>query len=271
MRFAAWNVAHQIRQRPFPKPVLQAFLSLRPDVVIFTEYVPGPDHERVLADLSDAGFAGIHVSERVERQNQVLLATKLPSSVGAWIAPAIRPQIPPNLLHVVIPELDLNVVGLRIPMFVSGDSASEHEYRGWLREQADKWGEHPTVVMGDLNAGPHRARSWQWRSLESFAEAGWSLVTPVEGWSYMSKTGHCSVIDHGLLSAGLSCVESKYVTEADGVVLAGRHPAAPSDHAVFVMDIEVDEVEATAKGTPPRTPRGKRILHGPRSTDPLRP
>jgi hypothetical protein len=256
MRFAAWNVAHQIRLRPFQQQVLQAFLSLGPDVIIFTEYVPGPDHERVLADLADAGFAGIHVSERVERQNQVLLATRLPSSVGAWVAPAIRPQVPPNLLHVVIPELELNVVGLRIPMFMSGDSASEHEYRGWLREQADDWGEHSTVVMGDLNAGPHRPRSWQWRSLKSFAAAGWSLVTPAAGWSYMSKTGHSSIIDHGLLSPGLSCVESMYVTDADGIVLSGRHPPAPSDHAVFVMDIDTDVVGNDPGGRPLFLARG---------------
>ena len=253
MRFAAWNVAHQIRQRPFPKPVLQAFLSLRPDVVIFTEYVPGPDHERVLADLSDAGFAGIHVSERVERQNQVLLATKLPSIAGAWAAPAIRPQVPPNLLHAVIPELELNIVGLRIPMFVSGDSASEREYRGWLREQADEWGKQSAVVMGDLNVGPHRPRSWQWRSLQSFTEAGWSVVTPTEGWSYMSKTGHSSLIDHGLLSRGLNCVNASYVIEANGAALAGRHPPAPSDHALLVVDVEFGYGEGTLSEETSRT------------------
>ena len=99
MRFAAWNVAHQIRLRPLPPEVLRAFLTLEPDVILFTEYVPGPDHERVVADLTDAGFAGIHISDRVERQNQVLVATRMASERGPWIAPAIRPQVPPNFLQ----------------------------------------------------------------------------------------------------------------------------------------------------------------------------
>ena len=239
MRFAAWNVAHQIRQRPFPPEVVQAFLTLEPDVVVFTEYVPGPDHERVVGDLTAAGFTGIHISDRVERQNQVLVATKKASERGSWVAPSIRPQVPPNFLHVVISELDLHIVGLRIPMFVSGDSAGEHLYREWIRDQAAVWGARPTVVIGDLNTGPHRPRSWQWRSLESFAEEGWSVVTPAEGWSYMGKTGNTSRIDHTLLSPGLVATEARYVAEADGVVLAGKYPAAYSDHAVIVIDAEM--------------------------------
>ena len=130
MRFAAWNVAHQIRQRPFPPEVLHAFLTLEPDVVVFTEYVPGPDHERVVEDLAAAGFAGVHISNRIERQNQVLVATRMASERGPWTAPAIRPQVPSNFLHVTVPELDLQDVGLRIPMFVSGDSAGEQLCRG---------------------------------------------------------------------------------------------------------------------------------------------
>jgi hypothetical protein len=239
MRFAAWNVAHQIRQRPFPTEVMQAFLSLEPDVVVFTEYVPGSDHERVVADLTAAGFAGIHVSDRVERQNQILVATRMVSERGAWVAPDIRPQVPPNFLHVVVPEMGLQIVGLRVPMFIAGDSASEHEYREWLRTQANEWGNYPTILVGDLNAGPHRARSWQWRSLESFTEDGWSLVTPSDGWSYMSKTGHTSCIDHGLLSPTMVAADARYVPAAGGVTLAGRHPPAPSDHAVLVIDAEL--------------------------------
>ena len=239
MRFAAWNVAHQIRPRPFPAEEMQAFLTLEPDVVVLTEYVPGPDHERVVADLTAAGCAGVHISDRVERQNQVLVATRMASQRGDWLAPDIRPQIPPNFLHVVIPELDLQVVGLRIPMFVSGDTASERRYRGWLREQATEWGLHPTIIVGDLNVGPHRPRSWQWRSLESFAEAGWSLVTPLAGWSYMSKTEHTSRIDHALLSPALTATDTRYVTAAGGMMLAGRHPPAPSDHAVLMIDTKI--------------------------------
>ena len=250
MRIAAWNVAHQIRQRPFPAEVLRAFLILEPDVVVFTEYVPGPDHDRVVADLTDAGFAGIHISDRVERQNQVLVATRMTSESGSWAAPPIRPQVPPNFLHVEVPELDLQIVGLRIPMFVSGDSAGEHLYRDWIRDQAPEWGARPTVVIGDLNVGPHKARSWQWRSLESFAEEGWSVVTPAEGWSYMSKTGTTFKIDHALLSPGLMVREARHVEEADGVVLAGKHPPAYSDHAVLVIDAEFS-YQGLPVGIPP--------------------
>ena len=110
----------------------------------------------------------------------------------------------------------LHIVGIRIPMSVSGDTASERLFRGWLWEQASDWGQHPTIIEGDLNGGPHCARSWQWRSLQSFVEAGWTLITPSEGWSYMSKTGHSSRIDHGLLSAAVTATNARYVTEAGG-------------------------------------------------------
>ena len=236
MRIAAWNVAHQIRQRPFPPEVLRAFLTLEPDVVVLTEYVPGPDHARVVTDLSHAGFHGVHISDRVERQNQVLVATRARSLRGPWSAPAHRPQVPPNFLHVEVPELDLQIVGLRIPMFVRGDTAGEHEYRDWIRDQASAWGARRTVVIGDMNTGPERARSWQWRSLASFAEEGWSVVTPTEGWSYMGKRGNTSRIDHALLSPGLVAKEAGYVAEAGGMVLAAKHPPAYSDHAVLVID-----------------------------------
>jgi len=240
LRIAAWNVAHQIRQRLFPTEVLRAFLTLEPDVVVFTEYVPGPDHKRIVAGLADAGFAGIHISDRVERQNQVLVATRAASTRGSWSAPTIRPQIPPNFLHVTVPEVDLQVVGLRIPMFVRGDTAGEHLYRDWIREQSAVWGERRTVAIGDLNTGPDRARSWQWRSLAGFADEGWSVVTPEEGWSYMGKRGHTSRIDHALLSSGLEAVGSRYVAEVDGAVLAGKQLPAYSDHAVLVVGIESD-------------------------------
>jgi len=239
MRIAAWNVAHQIRQRPFPTEVLRAFLTLEPDVVVFTEYPPGPDHGRAVADLADAGFSGIHISDRVERQNQVLVATRMVSECGSWAAPPIRPQVPPNFLHVVIPRLDLRVVGLRIPMFVRGDTAGEHLYRDWIRDQAPEWGTRPTVVIGDLNVGPHRARSWQWRSLTSFAEEDWIVVTPGEGWSYMGRKGHTTRIDHALLSPGLVAKDTRYTVEAGGMVMAGNQPPAYSDHAVLVVDAEL--------------------------------
>jgi len=191
-----------------------------------------------LADLEDSGFASAHVSARAERQNQVLVATRACSRPGSWGAPPLRPQIPPNFLHVDIPGEGLQVVGLRVPMFVSGDSAGEHEYRDWLLAQAPRWGEQPTVVIGDLNVGPHRARSWQYRSLMSFENDGWNVVTPDEGWSYKSRRGTTVRIDHAILAPGLRASCARYVAESGGLRLAGKHPPAYSDHAVLLVEVE---------------------------------
>ncbi len=234
LRLAAWNIAHQIRQRSVPKAAIDALLSLGPDVLVLTEYVPGPDHERVVADLGDAGFARVHMSDRVERQNQVLVATRTPSRRGYITPPGSRPQVPPNLLHVVTPPM--HVVGLRIPMFVRGDTQGEHEYREWLREQAPEWGQRPTVVIGDMNADP-ATRNWRGRLLVSYVTDGWTVVSPTEGWSYLGKTGHTSRIDHALLSPGLVATCTRYVTEVGGYAFAGV-PGALSDHAVLVVDAE---------------------------------
>jgi endonuclease/exonuclease/phosphatase family metal-dependent hydrolase len=239
MRLAAWNIAHQIRQRPVPKAAIDALLSLAPDVLVFTECVPGPDHERVVADLGEAGFARAHMTDRVERQNQVLVATIPPSRRGYITPPGSRPQVPPNLLHVVLDDPLLHVIGLRIPMFVRGDTEGEHEYREWLRAQAPVWGREPTIIIGDLNADP-AMRNWRGLLLASYATDGWTVAAPAEGWSYIGKTGHTSRIDHALLSPGLVATSARYVTEVDGYAFAGT-TGALSDHAVLVVDVEGDD------------------------------
>jgi endonuclease/exonuclease/phosphatase family metal-dependent hydrolase len=240
MRISAWNIAHQTRKKRIPRAAIDALVALAPDVLVLTEYVPGPDHARAVADLREAGFTNIHITDRVERQNQVLLATRSPSHVGDTTPPSSRHQVPPNLLHAVIDTPRLHVIGLRIPMFVRGDTQGEHEYREWLRAQAPTWGRQPTVVIGDLNADPAIARSWRARLLASYADDGWSIASPAHGWSFMGKRGHTARIDHALLSPGLTARDAQYVTEAGECVFAGRDGAV-SDHAVLVVEIELPD------------------------------
>ena len=44
VRLLAWNVNHRMRPRHIPTWVAEIIGEQRPDIVVLTEYVEGPDH-----------------------------------------------------------------------------------------------------------------------------------------------------------------------------------------------------------------------------------
>lgn len=75
MRIIAWNVNHRAARHAIPDWVGTAIAAERPDAVVLTEYVVGPDHGRFTEELRELGLRHQDVTERVGRNNQVLLAT----------------------------------------------------------------------------------------------------------------------------------------------------------------------------------------------------
>jgi hypothetical protein len=56
LRIIAWNINHRARRKRIPAALPAGILSLDPYVVVLTEYVEGPDHERFCEDLKACDF-----------------------------------------------------------------------------------------------------------------------------------------------------------------------------------------------------------------------
>lgn len=236
MRLLTWNVAHQARPRVIRPELARAIASLAPDVVVLTEYVVGDSHAGFTDALRAGGLSQTCVSARARGQNQVLIASRLPSEEGEIRAPALAPQVPPNLLHVRLRTIGLELVGLRIPMFAA--AAQKWAYWDWLAAAAEQLRGRRCVILGDFNADPTRPGSASGVRLRQLAAQGWTLALPPRGWSFRTHAGRESRLDHALVSASLGPVHSRYVVDRGGFHFAGAHKNALSDHAALLLRLD---------------------------------
>src|SRR5947209_8494405 len=121
MRLVAWNLNHRIRQMAIPWWIVPAIAILSPDVLVLTEYVPGPSHEQFLSGLSDAGLRYSRVSRFTAGQNHILIAARLKLEPTPIAVPSEIPYLNTNTLCVEIPDAGFRVLGLRVPYFKSKD------------------------------------------------------------------------------------------------------------------------------------------------------
>ena len=234
MRILGWNVGHQTRRKPIPVMAGQALVSLEPDVVVLTEYVADESHGDFLRTLRDAGLTLIEPSPYVRGQNQVLIASRWGCEVGSSIPPRLSAATAPNRLHLRLPTPGFDLIGLRVPMFKV--SRLRKDYWDWLEGAVLAMGSRPTVLIGDLNADPGRARRVGGAHLGRLSAQGWRVATPAAGWSFVGKTGRTSRLDHAILSHHFhKDSESRYIAERSGFRFAGVREY--SDHAVLCVDV----------------------------------
>ena len=237
MRLISWNVNHRTFRRPLPTTLPAALLSLEPDAVVLTEYVAAEDHPVLLAALSDAGFASIHVSAEKRGHNQVLLATRDPSEVLQYSPVAPDSHAANNILIVTLAPLGLTIMGIRVPYYRK--ARAWQEYWNWMESMLSAYTRRSAVAVGDFNVDPRRGRSRGVPSLRRLCAAGWQLPDPKGDWSYWSVRGHHSRIDHVLCSASIEVERAEYVAEHKGYSFAGNHDEALSDHAVLLVEVTV--------------------------------
>src|SRR4051794_38710327 len=103
MRVLSWNVNHKTRLRAIPPAACEGLLSLRPDVIVLTEYVHGPTRAAFLDELATHGLGHRLVSTCTPGENHVLIASRTRLEPGPIQAPAIAPSVPSNVLHAVAP------------------------------------------------------------------------------------------------------------------------------------------------------------------------
>jgi exonuclease III len=264
MKIIAWNLNHRIREKTIPLRAVDALRHLAPDVLVLTEYVDGESRGAFKRALGDMGLSHITVSEKRDRHNQVLIASRikhLPSNV----------QLPSeshgrtNFLPVSFRDPDLTLIGVRAPAY---ESASDVEsYWAELVGILDAASHGNVLVVGDLNGDPDNSRSVGGRYIGRLCGKGWSCPKPAGPWSYISSDGrYTSRIDHVLASAPVKGVTASYIAGIAGVTVAGTADQNPiSDHAILLCEVSFPPAQRSEVIVEVLAEGGSITLYGARS------
>src|SRR5262245_24125606 len=96
MRIVTWNLNHRGKRRVIPPGVAMALRTMRPDIVVLTEYVQGPMHAAFVAALASAGLANVTWSSPVAGHNQILIASKHAQQIRLIVYPDIHSAVASN-------------------------------------------------------------------------------------------------------------------------------------------------------------------------------
>jgi hypothetical protein len=174
MRILAWNLNHRARRRRIPEWVVPAIAAHCPHIVVLTEYVEGPGHERFLAGLASIGLNYHNISVTEQAHNQVLIASREPLISGTITGPlSIHPSLPSNLLHVVLEHSGMDVLGFRMPAYIPRNNALKRETWRWLQGAAAQLQSCRAVIIGDLNTAPGDPESKCGDCLDALIDTGW--------------------------------------------------------------------------------------------------
>ena len=233
LRVVTWNLNHRARQRQIAPAVSQAVAALSPDIAVLTEYVEGQSHSDFVTELAKLGFSTVFRSAKTVGQNQILVASHLPIALGTFRAPALDPALPSNVLHVRVPEFEIDVVGIRVPAYENAESTNA--CWNWLANATAAFLTRPAVLIGDFNVDPSRASGARLRQLIG---AGWQHAWQEDGWSFCSTGGSKTRIDHAFVSPKIRVRRASYVSTVGSYVLAGTRSAL-SDHAALVVEADI--------------------------------
>src|SRR5262249_47192711 len=211
MRVVAWNLGHQTRERPIRPGFDSAILHLAPDILILNEYVHGDSRGPLRRALAEVGLVHVMLSARKGENNQILMASKYPLQAGDLHSPTVSDADSSNFLHVRIESKSLEVVGVRVPAYLRREQKAA--YWASLCKTAGSVIHRPIVYIGDLNADPAKKGSVGGRFLAELARQSWQIPLPEGPWSYISRKGCTSRIDHALVSPLLRITQLRYVAE----------------------------------------------------------
>lgn len=236
-RVAAWNLNHRIHPKPIPDGVVQAIGFLDLDALVLTEYVDDGGRDDFKAALAGIGLTNLSISQAPPRHNQVLIASKRPHVKRELAIPNGNSHAQSNVLAVRFPEIDLQLVGLRVPAYKKR-SELEVYWKG-LSHLLQALEAQRFVALGDLNADPRVRRSCGGSYLRQLESDGFQVPEPEGDWSYISSDGTCtSRIDRIIASPEVSISASRYVTQAAGLRIAGPASVAGlSDHAILAAEL----------------------------------
>lgn len=155
---------------------------------------------------------------------------------GDLDAPGINDAARANFLHVSLPNLGIELVGVRAPAY---ETASEkRDYWAALSAIVASRKDRPIIFMGDLNTNPD-GKSPIDRTLASIELSGWQVPRPPGPYSWRDSEGKHSRIDYAICAPAFGYATASYLTHFNGkeIVGSGRHVV--SDHPALVLDIPI--------------------------------
>ncbi len=156
MRILAWNINHRTRKMAVAAAIPAGILSLNPDAVVMTEYVEGPDHIAFCAALAAGGLSKRFNTPTQVGHNQVLVASRSMANLGMLSPPIGLGHAVSNCIHVRLASSPLDLIGVRVPMYKS--TTEIRSYWDWFGAAIAPLFASASVIIGDLNADPRRAR-----------------------------------------------------------------------------------------------------------------
>jgi len=203
-----------------------------------TEYVQGDRHEAFIAELASHGMPFAQISKRTVGHNQILIASKLPLLVGDITGPDIHPAVPPNTLHVIAEDLNIQVLGFRMPAFESKDMDIKRAVWEWLIAASRTLESHRGIMTGDLNTAIGDSKNYCGDCLPVLPEYGWQHAIPADGFSWKSvRHGTVRRIDHTFLSPFISTASARYLWGFEAMSPdAGSGRVGIPDHAMLIVD-----------------------------------
>lgn len=235
MKLIAWNLAHQTQERAISPRFIEAVEKLRPDLITLNEYVHGSTRAPLIDALAQLGLGHVQVSNRVNTNNQVFVASRHPLQLGDLLGPSTKDGGgESNFLHVKLPNVELEIVGVRVPAYEA--SQVLHEYWQSLTEIIRSTIARRIIFIGDFNADPDANRHPGARYMSTLRSDGWNIPTASGAWSYISG----SRIDHAIVSPGISVKDTKYVAQISDIELASQNRETRiSDHAALVLHVDL--------------------------------
>ena len=235
MRLMTWNLNHRTRKRWVPAGVSLVTGELGPELVVLTEYVAGPSHDRLIAEFRALGLKNSLISPYAKGQNQLLVASRWGLEPGEITPPELSSSVRCNFVHAEIPSQEFRILGLRIPDY-SKTPRLRRAYWDWLEAFAREGRGTPTVMIGDFNTDPDYPRARCGDRFAALQEAGWIHAAPAAGASYWTSRGKGVRIDHAFATPHFAVKNTQYVREAGGYEIVGSREAL-SDHAVLIVDL----------------------------------
>lgn len=237
VRFLTWNILHGGGPRRTPEIALR-LVGHRPDIVVLCEF-RRTFGGQIAAVLADHGLVHHASTGPGPGTNGVLIASRWP------IEPRERPGgdvFQRRWLEVVIPALDLTMIGVHVP----DDSNPDDKARCWrgLVDRGRELKDNRAVVMGDFNTGrPFEDEPGATLGCVGlmgalctlgFADA-WRERWP-EGreYTWFSRTGAGFRVDHAFVSRALrDRVSTARFSHEERTERA-------SDHSALIVDLSID-------------------------------
>ena len=249
LRIATWNLGHQAGYnggyRAPAADVARVASDLEADVLVFTEFVHSvrPD---LPAALAAVGFTSVETSEDLGRCNHVLIASRRRLERGGFAGPSFDENARSNVLHVRIPQLDLDVFGVRVPWYKS--AADVGRMWEWIGGVQAEYAGRRAILLGDLNVAPDGGRVSRpaRQGFDSLA-ASWLRLAPAEGASYFAKRdGNIWPwqLDHIFVTPALKPGPAEYIYATPSARLVNETASHSrdgilSDHAAIMGDVGI--------------------------------